>query len=109
MPPRTPLEYRENGPTCPQQRVVWGAVQDPPGLRQGIGVPQYRVQLLARGLGPGIIYTGLSGSSLSLSGVMVPEVYSSQENQQKCDVWKCLKASKYREILRWFIQPLFRV
>lgn len=58
---------------------------------EGIGVPQHSRQLLARGLGPGLIYAGLSGSSLSLSslsllGVVVPEVYSSQENQQKCDV-----------------------
>lgn len=70
---------------CPWGRGVWGAVQDPPGLRPGVGVPQHRGQLLARGLGPGLSYIGLYGSSL-LDGVMGPEVYSSQENQQKCDV-----------------------
>lgn len=65
--------------------VSLGTVQGPPGLRQGMGIIPHRERLLA-GLGPGLVYAGPSGSSLSLLGMMVPVVYSSQENQQKCDV-----------------------
>lgn len=44
------------------------AVQDSPKLRRGIGVPQHRGTLLARDLGPGLIYAGLSGSSVRSDG-----------------------------------------
>lgn len=68
-------------PNMSPVEVRLGAVQGPLGLRQGIGVIPPSGQLLA-GLGPGLVYAGLSGSSLSL-GMMVPVVHSSQKSQQK--------------------------